>query len=402
MKILLVYPVNPDLFKKLRLDLESLKEKPNSQPLELSGIAAMLPVSCRTKIITRKISGHNNIYNDNTENFYGWIRSGSLKNINDLIYQILNDAILDKYFPENMKCNFIITKYRWKYLNENDPDILYIASYISVYNSILKVFGDLALILRVRRKSSALFQNKTEAGFEKKAAERTAALLKENEELKKKIKEGRITQQQMVQSLSEKETLLSEIHHRVKNNLQTVSSLLSLQSSIIKDEKVRQIFKAGQNRIRSMVLIHERLSLSGDHNKTEMSKYIKSLGRDLCISYNVKPDQVNIAYNLTPLSLQIDHAIICGLIINELLSNSLKHAFPGNTKGEISVEMESADNKCILAIRDNGIGFPKELDFRSTTSIGLRVVTSLTEQLNGKILMNNGKGTEFKLSFPVK
>lgn len=205
---------------------------------------------------------------------------------------------------------------------------------------------------------------------------------------------------QLKASLQEKEVLLKEIHHRVKNNLQIISSLLNLQAAYLKDNQALEIFKESQNRIESMALIHEKLYQSKDLAKIDFSDYIQDLVINLFCAYEVHSDAITLKLNIGDVFLGINAAIPCGLIINELVSNSLKYAFPAGRLGEICIDLHSvSDNKFALTVSDNGIGFPKELDFRNTESLGLQIVIDLITQLSGTIDIDSNKGTKFKIIF---
>lgn len=215
------------------------------------------------------------------------------------------------------------------------------------------------------------------------------------------IMERKHAEEQLRESLKEKEILLREIHHRVKNNMQIISSLLMLQEELSEDEKVIEMLKDSQNRITSMALIHEKLYLSENISKIDLKEYIDDLVIGLFQSYGINEDKVALNIKAENVLLGIDSAIPCGLIINELVSNSLKHAFPGDESGEINIFIRLTDEVMIeLLVGDNGIGIPKDLDFRKTESLGLRIVNVLVEnQLHGEIKLNRDKGTEFKIKF---
>ncbi len=208
-------------------------------------------------------------------------------------------------------------------------------------------------------------------------------------------------EEQLKESLKEKEILLREIHHRVKNNMQIISSLLMLQEELSKDEKVTEMLKDSQNRITSMALIHEKLYRSENLSKIDLNEYIDDLVSSLFQSYGVSESKVALNINVENVLLGIDTAIPCGLIINELISNSLKHAFPECKNGEIKISLRSTDENMIeLLIGDNGVGIPKGVDFRKTESLGLHLVNILVEnQLHGEIQLNRDKETEFKIKF---
>jgi two-component sensor histidine kinase len=201
-------------------------------------------------------------------------------------------------------------------------------------------------------------------------------------------------------ALKEKEVLLKEIHHRVKNNLQVISSMLSLQSRTAKDQEIMEMFQESQNRVRSMALIHERLYRSRDLSRIDFSEYIQDLVTRLVYSYSAYSGPVTLKIDADDVFLGVDTAIPCGLIINELLSNSLKYAFPDGREGEIRVEMSAHRNgRLTMIVGDSGVGFPKGLDFRNTETLGLQLVDSLVAQLDGAMELHTNGGTEFKITF---
>ncbi|HEX3036851.1 MAG TPA: MEDS domain-containing protein [Thermodesulfobacteriota bacterium] len=220
------------------------------------------------------------------------------------------------------------------------------------------------------------------------------------------ITERKRAEEQLKASLKEKEVLLKEIHHRVKNNLQVISSLLDLQTEYIEDERALKVFSETQNRVRSMALIHEVLYQSEDLSRIDFAEYMRNLGAYLLQSYGVKSNKVKLRMDVDSISLGIDNAIQCGLIINELVSNSIKHAFPGRKKGEIHISFHLNDNgrdasgrSYTLIVGDSGVGFPEDLDFQNTESLGLQIVTTLVKQLKGTIELDRNYGTAFKIVF---
>lgn len=216
------------------------------------------------------------------------------------------------------------------------------------------------------------------------------------------ITERKQAEEQLKTSLKEKEMLLKEIHHRVKNNLQIITSLLNLQSRYIKDEQTLEMFKESQNRIKTMALIHEKLYKSKDIARINFAEYINNLASHLFHSYGISSKTISLKVNVDNILLDVDTAIPCGLIINELVSNSLKYAFPGGKQGEIRVDFRAEkNNNFVLIVADTGIGLSEEVDFRRTETLGLQLVCILTEQLGGNIELNREKGTEFKITFPV-
>lgn len=216
----------------------------------------------------------------------------------------------------------------------------------------------------------------------------------------KDITEQKITTDKIKASLAEKEVLLREIHHRVKNNMQIISSLLMLASQNIDDEKYINIFNDSNNRIHSMALIHEKLYLSGNIEKIEIKDYIDDLASDLLVSYGGKGN-VKLELNVEKIPLDINYAVPCGLIINELITNSLKYAFPEGRKGNIKIIFKSIEENMIcFSVRDDGVGIPGDLDIRNTKSLGLHLVHALTEnQLHGQINIIRENGIEFQIKF---
>ena len=215
------------------------------------------------------------------------------------------------------------------------------------------------------------------------------------------ITERRAAEARINASLAEKEVLLREIHHRVKNNMQVITSLLRLQSDRIKDQKYADIFKESQDRIKSMALVHEKLYQSKDLARIDFREYVEALMMDLFRSYGVDSRKIKTIIAIDDVSLGPDHAIPCGLIINELVSNSLKHAFPQGRKGEIRVTFRSiGEGELSVNVSDNGIGFPENLDFKSTKTLGLVLVRTLVEhQLEGQITLDRQEGTAFDIQF---
>ena len=201
-------------------------------------------------------------------------------------------------------------------------------------------------------------------------------------------------------SLREKEVLLREIHHRVKNNMQIISSLLNLQSRQVEDPHVLEAFKESQRRIRSMALIHERLYQSADLSRIEFSQYLDNLAHRLLLSYQVDPDRILLKLLTEEVFLNVNTAIPCGLIVNELVSNALKHAFPDGRTGEVAVELHRSESgEFLLRVKDDGVGFPKALDFRHTETLGMQIVVTLVDQIDGTIEVGASAGTDFQIRF---
>ncbi len=208
-------------------------------------------------------------------------------------------------------------------------------------------------------------------------------------------------QQEVRRSLEEKEILLKEVHHRVKNNLQIISSLLSLQLGRVDDAAIVQLLRESQNRIRSMALIHERLYRSVDISRIDFGTYVHNLTSYLVRSYPSTRGTTKIRIMIEGVLLGVDLAIPCGLIVNELVSNCLVHAFPGGREGEVRVEMSTNESIARLTVRDNGIGLPKGFNIRNATTLGLQLIETLVDQIDGVIEVDGSRGTSISVVFKM-
>lgn len=204
----------------------------------------------------------------------------------------------------------------------------------------------------------------------------------------------------LTELLNEKEILLREIHHRVKNNMQIVSSLLSLQSQRLPELQAK-FLRETQGRIQAMALVHEKLYQSNDLTQVDMVAYTNSLLQPIIHAYSSPATYVKLVQNIASLSMSIDIAIPCGLILNELVSNSLKHAFQERATGEIVVELNKDADQLNLCVRDNGVGFRGSIDEYEPLTLGLRLVRLLTGQLQGQLEIRQKEGTEFCIHFPA-
>lgn len=213
------------------------------------------------------------------------------------------------------------------------------------------------------------------------------------------ITEKKLSEKEIVESLKEKEVLLKEIHHRVKNNLQVISSILNLQSSFVKDEKTLEILDESRNRIRSMAIIHENLYRTTNFSSIDFTSYLQNLCTNLISSYHVYSGIVEFKDEMEKIDLVLDQAIPCGLLVNELITNSIKYAFPSKQEGQITVGLEEKDETIYLRIEDNGIGLPKDFDMMKTDTLGLQLVSTLVEQLDGEITVRNHQGTKYLITF---
>ncbi len=213
------------------------------------------------------------------------------------------------------------------------------------------------------------------------------------------ITERKNTEDRIKASLNEKEVLLREIHHRVKNNLQVISSLLRIQSRAAPGKESREIFAESQNRLQSIALIHELLYRSKNLADIDFSSYINSLTVQLFYAYGVAGSRISLKTDMVSAPMAINVAMPCGLIANELISNCLKHAFPGHRKGLITVSLASTDGVYEFVISDDGVGFPESVDVHGGQSLGLSLVDTLVKQLKGELEVRRSPGTQFRIRF---
>jgi len=237
-----------------------------------------------------------------------------------------------------------------------------------------------------------------------------ALAMRSPEELGREIEERKKVEAELTRvnarlqaSLAEKEVLLKEIHHRVKNNLQIISSLLHLQSQQVEDEALRERFREGQHRIRSLALVHERLYQSDDLARVNFADYLGSLAGYLFRAYHADASRVQLSIDVGDVRLPIHAAVPCGLAVSELVSNCLKHAFPGGRAGAIQVELQPrGEAEVCLCVRDDGVGLPAGLELAGARTFGLRLVDALVQQLHGAAELERGAGTSLRITFPVR
>lgn len=201
---------------------------------------------------------------------------------------------------------------------------------------------------------------------------------------------------------AERAVLLKEIHHRVKNNLQVLSSLFYLQAQRTEQESVRKLLDESRSRLQSIALIHEKLYRSEQLASIDFGDYLRDLTASVRSAVGVQAPNVIVRVDAHDVFLDIDRAIPCALIVNELVSNAMKHAFPNGRPGEIRVDVRAVDSELQLEVSDDGIGFPPALDFQKVTTLGLQLVASLTEQLGGTEELVRGEGTTFRIRFPIQ
>jgi len=215
------------------------------------------------------------------------------------------------------------------------------------------------------------------------------------------ITERKQAEEQIKRDLKEKEIMLKEIHHRVKNNLQIMSSLLSLQASKINDERISMILNESKSRIQSMSIVHEMMYQNQDFARIDMKYYINKLIASLTLLYYQNAEQIKIIDKCKNVQIDLNRAIPCGMIINELVSNAIKHAFPDKRKGEIDIRLEEKSGKVHLSVRDDGIALPPGFKSSEVDTLGMAIISDLTEQLDGILKVVQGDGfKEFNVVFP--
>lgn len=221
----------------------------------------------------------------------------------------------------------------------------------------------------------------------------------EQEELRKVKEEQGRTREELENLLLQKETLVKEVHHRVKNNLQIISSILSLQKEQVDEPQFKDILQESRNRITAMSVIHESLYQGERLDRLYLRSYIGELVRNLAYTYLVRQGQIEIQLEVADVEMSLDQAIPFGLIVNELVSNALKYAFPDGKKGVLKVVLQEGENSLGLVVCDDGVGLPANTDIRTSDSLGLQLVCALTEQLDGCMEYSGQRGTRYLITF---
>ncbi|NQT25857.1 PAS domain S-box protein [candidate division KSB1 bacterium] len=248
------------------------------------------------------------------------------------------------------------------------------------------------------------FENKRKSGKSYWEAAQISPLKNEAGEITHFIKvsndvtERKHAEDQLQKDLKEKEILLKEVHHRVKNNLQIISSLLNLQAHRISDPNILKILEQSNRRVRSMALVHEKLYQSENFATIDLKVYIEALVMELFQTYG-HGNRIRMEFKIRPISLSLDQAVPCGLIINELVSNALKYAFPKNRKGMVQISLHTKKGVHEIAIRDDGIGMAKDIHTKEIDTLGLKLVRILCDQIKAETSWHVEKGTEFRMKF---
>jgi two-component sensor histidine kinase len=262
----------------------------------------------------------------------------------------------------------------------------------------------LTIAAELQTANTALLASRTAAlNLMQDAVEAHAHAKQTNEELLREMAERQEAEEKIKNTLAEKDVMLREIHHRVKNNLQIISSLVSLQADGQEDERLRTVFGDVRDRIRTMALVHEKLYQTGDLARLNFADYAASLLQFLWRSHGALAEKVRYSITAAPVTMPIVIAVPCGLILNELAGNTLKHAFPAGRSGEVTVRLEHdpASATVCLRVRDNGVGLPAGLEWRQTQSLGLHLVQLLADQLDAVVNLTTESGTEFAVTFSL-
>jgi two-component sensor histidine kinase/CheY-like chemotaxis protein len=250
----------------------------------------------------------------------------------------------------------------------------------------------------------AIEHKRTEEELERRVQQRTAELARANRILEIEVAERKRAEAQLKASLREKEVLLRELHHRVKNNLQVVCSLLNLQSRYVDDRRALEMFKECQGRVRSMALIHQKLCQSDNLARIDLGHHVRDLATNLMRAHGIESSQLALEVAVEDAVLSLDTVVPATLLLHELISNVLKHAFPDGRRGSLRIELrpeipDSAGKRFYMMVRDDGTGLPAELDFRNASSLGLQLICALADQLEGTLAVSRANGTTVTLTF---
>jgi PAS domain S-box-containing protein len=274
---------------------------------------------------------------------------------------------------------------------------------IHVYENVEKAISE-----AIQEKHSKIFESqiKRTDGEEMWISSTLTPIFEKGDILKKlvfvdtDITESKKMEQQIIASLKEKDVLLKEIHHRVKNNLQIIISLLNLQSGYIKDEETLKAVREGQNRVRSMALIHEKFYQADELSEIDFGDYTDKLCHFLRQSYGDEDNPIEFNIQAGGVTLDMDHAMPCGMLVTEIVSNSLKYAFPNQRKGRITIEMKKfPQRKILFSVSDDGIGLPDDFNIESSDSLGMQLIGALTKQLDGELVIGTKNGAKFSFTF---
>ena len=239
------------------------------------------------------------------------------------------------------------------------------------------------------------------ATLEQRVQERTTALAQTNAALQARIVAHQHTEDELKAALHEREMLLRELHHRVKNNLQLVTSLLRMQADAAPDPQLRVLVEESEQRIRALALVHEVLHRAQELGHIELAAYLRALVHLLVQAFQREGQPIRLHLELAEIPLDIDRAVTCGLILNELLTNAFKYAFPDGRAGDIHIRLRADAGHVTVGVRDTGVGVPEGVDVRTAESLGLQLVGLLTEQLGGRLTCTREGGTAWTMTFPL-
>jgi len=274
---------------------------------------------------------------------------------------------------------------------------------INIYQNVMEAIGE-----AVQQRKSKILESHIRSvnNSDKWISSTLTPIFDEHDQLKEivfvdtNITDSKVLENQIKASLHDKDVLLKEIHHRVKNNLQIIISLLNLQSGYIKDEQTLKAVKDGQSRVRSMALVHEKFYQADELTEINFSEYVEKLCQFLFQSYGDKTERIKLIVAADNVALDMDTAMPCGLLINEVISNSLKYAFPGNAEGTIKVELRKLqDSRVRMVISDDGKGLSGNFEIEKSESLGLQLIIALANQLDGELKVEHERGVQFSVTF---
>ncbi len=367
----------------------------------------------------RIIAWHNTIIKDKSGNIFGTLSSGEditeqkkaekALEQSEMQYRITLDAMADAIHVVDTKLRFVLMNsvlIDWCQESGWDADVIGYPMFDVLSFIPKKVKSEYKLVIQSGK--IMITEESFFIGEKKYITEMKKIPIMENDKVThvltvlRDITDQKRSEEQIKKSLKEKEVLLKEIHHRVKNNLQVIISLLNLQADKLKDEASVEAFKEANHRIYSMALVHEQLYQSEDFATIHIKEFIETMVEKLYHTYSVM-NRIDLDLKIANIGLGLTTAIPCGLILNELVSNALKHGFPGQKKGTIRISFRLLKNQtCKLTVEDDGIGVPNTLDIKDTKSLGMQLVNILTEQIDGKIILDRKQGTRFTLTFKAK
>jgi|GEM_PF-4845731 len=324
----------------------------------------------------------------------GLLAAFSLMGVNSVWFELLGDSALQmfiKFLPGEfgaVGAGWVVGKLRDTYVTIREQSRILEREHEALEEE-----------SEMRRQAQEALRRSHE-NLENKVQERTAELAEANKQLEAEIQERTVVEEQLRESLEEKEVLLKEVHHRVKNNLQIISSLLYLGSRERESKRFMDIIQESRARIRSMAMVHEKLYQTENLSQISFRDYTEDLVKSLVGSHNDGSSNITVDIRSNGVQLDISTAITCGLILNELISNAVKYAFPDNEDGEIVISIaQDNSGRYEMIVKDNGVGLPDDFSTHASQSLGMKLVDTLTQQIDGDLQIDGTSGTKYRLTF---